>query len=119
MNNQFFGLNDWARTLVNKIRSVEVINAIACHQTGQIIQVKTQRRSLEARRTVIGTITQSENPQKEIAKLYRYSFSDGRYFEETLQFCPLNGANGYYLALKDSQNRTLPESLWRESDINV
>ena len=114
-SDQLIGLNEWASKLVR--------------QTTTIVEVgrkeTTDGKWLEdfSRRVLVPVakiekcggfqgMFETEHP------LNRYTFPDGRVFQEFVQAEPWSSGPCFFLALKDGEGREVLESLWSDEDIN-
>lgn len=110
---QYIGLNPWATKLVKrKIKVHDVVTRT--FPGGKKKRFAHWHRISVARVEKISTITGAFTSV--VADLHRYTFPDGRVFEEFVQVTPWSGGPCYFIALKDKTGAPVPNSLWSEEE---
>lgn len=105
-SDQYIGLNQRAEDFLNK------------HAVKDVYQIVRNGRVVETR----------EEPQKEVYDhiegafyntfpLYCYFLNDGSKVYEYVQADPWDSGPMYYIALRDSENKPIKESLWTNEEM--
>lgn len=110
---QYIGLNPWASKLVS--RKVKVHDVVTrTFPGGKRKSFAVWHKIPVARIQKIGTIPGAWTPS--VADLHRYTFPDGRVYEEYVQVTPWSGGPCYFIALKDKNGVPVPKSLWSDDE---
>lgn len=112
---QYIGLNAWATKLVSRKTKVHDIG-IRTLPGGRVVKLDYWHRVPVARKEKIGKIDGAWNPH--VADLHRYTFPDGRVYEEYVQATPWSGGPCYFIALRDKRKRPVRQSLWTDREID-
>ncbi|MBX9720071.1 MAG: hypothetical protein K2X81_01645 [Candidatus Obscuribacterales bacterium] len=112
---QYMGLNDWARKLVNtKVKVRE--HGVRIFSDGTRMQFSRWARIPVVRKEHAGAIASMSHKENRI--LHRYTLPSGVQYTEYLQACPGSGGPCYFIALKDSNGVPVPDSLWTKDEIH-
>ncbi|MFA5025409.1 MAG: hypothetical protein WC503_02810 [Candidatus Shapirobacteria bacterium] len=113
---QFYGLNDWARSFLSSITKKCVEHVYRYYEDGteeilptrelEICQIKSEYSG----KNVFG-MYDNEYP------LFKYTFPDGRVYKEYEQIIIHSSGPMIFTALKNEDGFILPESLWDEEEI--
>lgn len=113
-SDQYIGLNDWARKLVTRKEKVRE-HGVRIFANGKKQKFSRWRRMPLVRSEHAGIIRGAWTP--EVAKLHRYTLSDGKVYVEFVQAEPWHSGPCYFIALKDRHGNVVPESLWTDEEI--
>lgn len=112
--NQYYGLNDWAKKLVNRKQKVREFG-VQVFADGKRKRFSRWRRMPVARVQDAGVIRGIGNSV--VTKLHRYTMPNGEVFSEYVQAVVHCGGPCFYIALKDKQGAVVTESLWADDQL--
>jgi hypothetical protein len=114
MQLKVIGLNQWARDLTQTTVEVqeEVKRLFPCGKSTSFQRVESVPQARVEKLAVIVHV-----PGGFSVDLQRYTFPDGRVFEEYVQHCEKNCDVHVFVALRDASGNPLPESLWQTWEI--
>lgn len=110
----FMGLNDWASNHVNSstVEYTDYVRRVYKDGSEETLTLKGKKCLVE--REGSGDTVEGFNSYP----LVKYSFPDGRVLFEYVQDSPWSSGPVIFLALKDSDGKSIPESLWTDEEIN-
>ena len=118
-SDHYIGLNEWARRLVLRKQKVRE-HGVRVFANGRKQEFSRWRRIPVTRVEQVGVIRGVY--RAEVAKLHRYTFADGRVYEEFVQAERLSGGPCYFVALKTDKgegSRVVLKSLWSLEEIEM
>jgi hypothetical protein len=112
---QYYGLNNWAKALVQKTQQVREVgerkfNDGATESFDRLVEITVAK--IES----IGKIEGAFDPI--VSDLHRYTMPNGDVFEEYIQASPWSSGPCYFIALKHPDGSVVKQSLWRRESIN-
>ncbi|MBU6452438.1 MAG: hypothetical protein KGS72_11705 [Cyanobacteria bacterium REEB67] len=111
---QYIGLNEWARQKVSLSHVVREVGARIL-PSGRAVPFDRTMSVPLATKEVVGKITGAWTDH--VANLHRYTFPDGRVYEEFIQAEPWSGGPCYYIALKNLKGNVIRQSLWTSEEL--
>lgn len=112
---QYYGLNDWAQNFLNSITKKCVETTSRVYEDGTVEVLPSRKLDIcQIKAEPSGKGVYGMNNEY---PLHKFTFPDGRVFEEYEQAVIHSSGPMIFTALKTEEGLIVPESLWDEEEI--